>query len=57
MLDIERHPVAQKMADRGLDRQKEDDLAEAHFTIARRKEIELNEGGLVETMAKKQDHA
>jgi hypothetical protein len=28
-------------------RKREDDLAEAHFTMAARKEAEVNEGGLV----------
>jgi hypothetical protein len=32
-----------------LARQAEDALAEAHFTTARRKDAEVNEGGLVET--------
>jgi hypothetical protein len=30
-----------------IDRQRKDDLAEAHFTTAARKEAEVNEGGLV----------
>jgi len=30
-------------------RKREDDLAEAHFTVAARKETEVNEGGLVDT--------
>ncbi len=32
-----------------IGRRREDDLAEAHFTIASRKEAELNEGGLGDT--------
>ena len=32
-----------------LARRVEDDLAESHFTTTRRKEAEVNEGGLVET--------
>ena len=31
-----------------IDRKTEDDLAEAHFTVAIRKDTEVNEGGLVD---------
>ena len=34
-----------------IERKKEDDLAEAHFTTEARKEAESNEGGLVDTSA------
>ncbi len=32
-----------------IDRKREDDLAEAHFTTDARKEAEVNEGGLIDT--------
>jgi hypothetical protein len=41
--------TAENLSPDPSDRRQEDDLAEAHFTTAARKEAELNEGGLGET--------
>jgi hypothetical protein len=40
--------AAEILPDGSIARKMEDDLAEAHFTLASRKEAEVNEGGLVE---------